>query len=205
MSVLCVIQARLGSSRLPRKALMDIGGKPMIRHVVERVLEIPSVDDVVLAVPAGEVRELCYCSYTIAPDVPENDVLSRFAAAVQLYPEHDTILRVTGDCPLFDPDVAEAVIRLYRDAKAWYAWNCYPGYCDGEDVEVFSRSALIRANELAIEPGDREHVTPWIRRTYPVVTLKPTHPGRRKTSVDTLEDLEYVRALYAKISGAETC
>lgn len=197
MSVLAVIQARLGSKRLPRKSLMDIGGRNLIQRVVERVRQIRGVDHVVLAVPNGELRELCYCAHTIAPEVEENNVLARFVHAAQLYPEADTLVRVTGDCPLLDPRVAEDVLALYRESHAWYAWNCYPGYCDGEDVECFKREALMKAHEQVIHDDDKEHVTSWIRRNYPVVTLKPANPGRRKTSVDTEEDLMYVRRVYA--------
>lgn len=198
MPVLGVIQARLGSTRLPRKALMDLGGRPLIARVVERAQQIRGVDDLVLAVPFGDVAALMdYCRHTTGPDVPEQDVLARFAAAVAQYPDHRTIVRITGDCPLLDPAIADAVIALHRDAHAWYTWNVYPGYCDGEDVEVFQREALLRAHAEATDPADREHVTPWIRRHYPVVTLKPTRPCRRKTSVDCMEDLSYVRELYA--------
>jgi len=201
MSVLCIIQARLGSERLPRKVLMDIDGRPLISHVVQRACGIRGVDTFVLAVPHAEAGMFASnVVHVCGPEVPENDVLARFAAVSNFYPQHDTIMRVTGDCPLLNPRVAEAVLKLYRECHAWYAWNVYPGYTDGEDVEVFSRSALVRANELAIDPKDREHVTPWIRRTYPVVTLKPTVTGQRKTSVDTQEDLDYVRSLYAQQS-----
>jgi spore coat polysaccharide biosynthesis protein SpsF len=195
--VLCVIQARLGSTRLPLKALELIGGKPLIQHVVERAQQIRGVDDVVLAVPSGEVVELSYAPHTSGPDVPENDVLARFASVAQMYPTHETIIRLTGDCCRLDPRIAENVLGLFYQTRAWYAWNVCPGYTDGEDVEVFRREALMRAHREATDHGDREHVTTWIRRHYAIVTLKPQGPARRKTSVDTAADLAHVRALYA--------
>lgn len=198
MPVLGIIQARLGSTRLPRKALMEIGGKPLIQHVVERAVRIRGVDDWVLAVPSGQVQDLCYCRHVTGPDVPEVDVLGRFVAVAQMYPHHETIVRITGDCPLLSPTIAEQVLALYRGSRAWYAWNVTPGYVDGEDVEVFAREALMRAGREATKPMDREHVTTWIRRHYAVVTLRPDGRPSHKTSVDTLDDFKRVCALYAK-------
>lgn len=194
MSVLCVIQARLGSTRLPQKSLAWIGDRTLIDHVFERALLIQQVDQIVLAVPAGESLH----AWETQVPVAEADVLGRFAWVAEQWPEYDTIVRLTGDCPMLSPEIADLVITLYRDAHAWYAWNVAPGYTDGEDVEVFKREALMRAHREATDPSDREHVTSWIRRNYPVVTLTPAGPRRRKTSVDTVEDLEYVRRLYAQ-------
>ena len=186
---------------------MDIGGKPMIQHVVERVYRIRGVDDVVLAVPCDDWRDFVgLCGHVSgAAGVAADDVLGRFVNVAGIYPECDTIVRVTGDCPLLDPEIASNVLQLFQRSRAWYAWNVYPGYIDGTDVEVFRRECLMRAHVEATDPEDREHVTSFVRRHYPVVTLKPTKPGGRKTSVDTLEDLEYVRSIYGKISGVESC
>ena len=194
---LAVIQARLGSTRLPQKALVDIGGRSLIQRVVAQVRQIRSVDEVVLAVPHGDVVALCYCANVYGPKVPEPDVLARFAATAERYPRADTIMRVTGDCPLLDPRECERVLALYRsDPSIEYAWNCAPGYVDGEDCEVFSADALRRAHREATDAFDREHVTPWIRRHVKVATLMPeTDRGHLKTSVDTPEDLERVRQM----------
>ena len=193
---LCVIQARLGSSRFPRKALADLGGKPLIRHVVERASAIRGVGEVVLAVPEREVVALCYCSHVVGPMVAEDDVLGRFAAVRAYYPEADTVMRLTGDCPLLDPRIAEQVLALYRATPGCeYAWNVAPGYIDGTDVEVFSAAALRWAHRCATDPYDREHVGPWIRRHCKVATLLPDAPSTLKTSVDTPDDLERVRTL----------
>lgn len=195
MPTLAIIQARLGSTRFPRKALAELCGLRLIDHVVERALAIRSVDDVVLAVPEGDgwMHPLA----TEAIGVEPNDVLGRFAMVAAQHPTHDTIIRITGDCPLFNPAEAERVLALYRSIPdCHYAWNVAPGYCDGEDCEVFSREALLNAHWHATEASDREHVTSWIRANYPVVTAMPQGQlHRRKTSVDTVADLEYVRSL----------
>jgi spore coat polysaccharide biosynthesis protein SpsF len=206
VSVLAIIQARLGSQRFPRKALKDLGGKPLVAHVVERVRQVRGVDDVVLAVPAGEVVQLAYCANMSSPGVTENDVLSRFVTVAAQYPEHDTIMRVTGDCPLFNPREAERVLALYQSIPdCAYAWNVAPGYVDGEDCEVFSRAALLNAHWHA-SGEDREHVTPWIRAHYPIATAMPLSDRRGlKTSVDTPEDLERVRQIWARSVTGSLC
>lgn len=198
MSVLAIIQARLGSTRFPRKALADLGGKPLIAHVLERVRRC--VPTVVLAVPESDLSAFLWVPDVpvYAPGVDPNDVLARFVAVAALYPEHDTIMRVTGDCPLWDP--AEGHLALFQYERLGghhYVWNVTDGYVDGEDVEVFSRAMLLEAHWHAKDPADREHVTPYIRRRYPVATVMPDVKRSLKTSVDTPEDLERVRALYA--------
>jgi spore coat polysaccharide biosynthesis protein SpsF len=205
VSVLAIVQARLGSTRFPRKALADLGGRPLIAHVVDRVRQVRGVADVVLAVPpldfdvfADTAVDVPMWGRVVAPDIDdEGDVLSRFVSVAAMYPQHDTILRATGDCPLFDPHEAERVLALYQSIHGCeYAWNVAPGYVDGEDCEVFSRAALLQAHWHAVGEGDREHVTPWIRRHYPVATAMPLSDRRHlKTSVDTPEDLERVRLI----------
>lgn len=191
MSVLCVIQARLGSKRLPNKILEPINGRPLIEHVVKRASAIGGVDQVVLAMPDA------------APHLHENDVLGRFAHVVSQYPDADKVVRITGDCPLLAPDLAEQVLCLYRETPhVEYAWiDTRPinkGWPDGVDVEVFSRAALLWAQREADDAHDREHVTPWIRRHCKVATLLPEGDySWLKISVDTAEDLERVRAMAA--------
>jgi spore coat polysaccharide biosynthesis protein SpsF (cytidylyltransferase family) len=204
MNVVCIIQARLGSTRLPRKALADLCGKPLIRHVADRAKQIRGVDRWVIAVPShADYQAIMAVSgpggVEIAfADVDENDVLGRYAACAKTF-DASVIMRLTGDCPLLNPTIAEDVLRLFwQTPDCEYASNIAPGYVDGEDVEVFTAEALARAHETADDPSDREHVTPIIRRTLQIRTLLPSQAiAGRKTSVDTLSDLERVRALMA--------
>lgn len=199
---LAIIQARLGSTRLPRKALMDLGGKPLIAHVVERTLQIRGVGRVVLAVPFDDYDAffgLGLCE-VFAPNVDEADVLGRVAAIVASHPEADPMMRISGDCPLLSPAICEQVLALYHQTPdCQYAWNVTRGYVDGEDCEVMSRDALLAMHQRARSAFDREHVTPWLRRNVPVTTLPASTsiwgPHVVKTSVDTLDDLERVRQL----------
>lgn len=201
--MLAIIQCRLGSERFPQKALADLGGKPLIRHVVDRVSECRLVSRIVVAVPMGDVGQLeahLGDVEVVGPRIPEDNVLGRFRYVAERYPDHDTIMRVTGDCPLWSPVVGELVAGLYlAKADTHYAWNISAGYTDGEDTEVFSRAALLDADEHATDDEDREHVTSWIRRHYGVETLSVIDRPTVKTSVDSRADLERVRWIYGEV------
>jgi len=200
LSVLCIVQARLGSTRLPNKALMDIGGKPLIQQVMERAAQIRGVDDLVLAVPYSDLPAFKFGTwYTRGVyGIQEWDVLRRFVRVLEEYPSADTIMRLTGDCPLLNPRECARVLAMYREwPDAEYVSNVEDGYIDGEDCEVFSTSILLRANREATDRYDREHVTPFIRRHALEDAAKSVTP-RAKTSVDTLEELERVRAMVAR-------
>lgn len=191
---LAIIQSRLGSSRLPRKVTEKIGRKTMLHHVSERANAIRGVDMVTIATPG--------CALHLG----ENDVLGRFAHVLRMdYPSADVVMRLTGDCPLLAPDLAEEVLALYRETKGCeYAWiDTRPeqkGWPDGVDVEVFSRKALLWAEREATDKYDREHCTPWIRRHVKTMELRsPLDYSDIKWSVDTAEDLERVRAIYAQL------
>ena len=200
MSVLLIIQARLGSQRLPHKSLERIGDRTLIDHVYERALLVQQATHVLLAVPAGDGHMHPWATEVLG--VAPNDVLGRFAAIVEQWPEHETLVRVCGDCPLLDPRIVDDAITLYHSYPSIdYIWNVTDGYCDGEDVEVFSRAALMRAHQHTQDAHDREHVTPWIRRHYDYLTMAPRTPGRSKTSVDTAADLAYVRSLYGHVQS----
>jgi len=122
---------------------------------------------------------------------PESDVLSRFVGVLRDRPHYDIVMRITGDCPRLDPEIAQQVVDLHVSTpQTAYTWNVSPGYVDGEDVEVMDRQAIFWAHKRAHEAEDREHVTPIIRRHLPITTL-PARDDRgwmMKTSVDTPAD-----------------
>ncbi len=217
MRVGCIIQARLGSSRLPNKVLADIGGWPMIRHVWHRMalVGVP----VVIAVPQEdwvEIRRAWPASVYSAPDCDPNDVLLRYLLTAK---EHsfDAIMRVTGDCPLIDPELCSRVLKIfYSEHYDYVANDAYPSYPDGLGCEVFTRGALEEAHKgvKSTRPTDREHVTPWIKRGLNLfggqrfcgVNLRCSIPGLEnlKFSVDSQEDLERVRAIDARLPDGAT-
>lgn len=207
--VVAIIQARLASQRLPGKALMDIAGMPMIQRVVDRVRMVRGLGAIYVTTPGADriAINAALRRYT-SEEIPDyvvgnqqplgkaHDVLRAYAEIAE-ESGADVVMRVTGDCPLFDPVIAERVLQLFQDTKSCeYASNIALGYVDGEDVEVFSASALRLADRMAIDAFDREHVTPWMRRYLRTVTLEPdSDRSSLKTSVDTPEDLARVRAL----------
>lgn len=197
-----IIQARLGSTRLPRKALAMIDGHTMLAHVVFRSCRISPLGMralTIVAVPQNDLPEIAQGSGVpgLARWVggPPNDVLRRYVRAAHEC-NVDPIVRLTADCPLIDPEACRRVIDVFDPAAGiHYASNIRPE-TDGLDCEIFSRALLDTAAEQAETPYDREHVTPWMRRnTRTAFVREPDLP--RKTSVDTAEDLAYVRELVA--------
>jgi spore coat polysaccharide biosynthesis protein SpsF (cytidylyltransferase family) len=195
-----IIQARLASTRLPRKVLADIGGRTMLERVVDvaqMVTRYGTKGPVIVAVPQDELshfhspKRFVVGSYWFGG--PPTDVLRRYTQAAARY-NLSRIMRLTADCPLLDVDACLRVRdALDPDRGIHYASNVHPD-TDGLDCEVFTRYALTLADEHA-EPGpDREHVTPYMRRHLRCAFVAEP-PLPRKTSVDTAEDLAYVREL----------
>lgn len=209
MRVIAMIQARTGSRRLPGKVLKAIGGEPMLARVVERVRQATLVDQLVVATtdsPADDaIVETCA---RLAVDVfrgSEPDVLDRYYRAAQAY-RAEAVVRVTADCPLIDPAVIDRVVRAFRKQQPDYAANTLERtYPRGLDTEVVAFAALGRA-WLNAPPGyQRAHVTPYIienpdRFRLVSVTGQFDYSEHRWT-VDTAEDLEFVRAVYARLAG----
>jgi spore coat polysaccharide biosynthesis protein SpsF (cytidylyltransferase family) len=204
-----IVQARLGSTRFPRKALADLNGHPLIWHVVSRAAQIPGVNQIVLAVPASDKAELgaavCGLNCFVYGHVgPGQDVMARFAAVARLS-RADAICRVTGDCVVLDPQIAGQVLKLFHASQpCHFASNdtLISGYVDGTDFAVMGRAALETAAAQATDPADREHIECWFKRPengMRCVTLYNPVPwtGPAKLSVDTPEDLETVKAWLA--------
>lgn len=203
MSTLAIIQARYGSTRFPGKALADLCGKPVLHHVIERARQIRGVDVVTVAIPRTDcLGPLWSCIRAVHPvysvtSRAENDVLGRFADVAEMF-DANTVVRLTADCPLLEPAVCGRLIEEWAFSGYEYGWtDTHTGvWPDGLDCEVFTRESLIDANAKATERQDREHVTPWIRRTGRVFSL-PADPAFNdwpKVSIDTPEDLDRVRS-----------
>lgn len=204
MKVVAIIQCRLGSARLPQKSIKDLCGRPLIRHVVDRALQVKGVDQVVVATPnqndamliGDALRTLDHVPVVWYPRIAQNDVLSRYALAATEF-RADVVLRVTGDCPMLDPAISSEVLRRFlHTGGLGYDSNVEDGYVDGTDTEVLSIGALMIAQREVTDPGDREHVTAWTRRWCGLPTVTPS----AKTSVDTLEDFHRVEYLLSEYS-----
>lgn len=168
--ILAIIQARMGSSRLPGKVLLDLAGRPVLWHAVSRVRKARLVDQVLVATtdqPSDEpIRQFCVVQAVPCFGGSEQDVLDRFVQAARFAgaTESDAIVRITADCPLIDPAVIDQVVAAYRQVGADYVSNVQPPtFPDGLDVEVFRFSALLTAWREAKLISEREHVTPYLR------------------------------------------
>lgn len=206
MRTIAIIQARLGSTRLPRKVLMPLGDASVLTHVIQRAASIRGVDRLIVAVPSKSDMDAMMSAYRGSKAefwcderLSEGDVLGRFHRCAEFAEGATTIVRLTADCPLLDPAVAEDVLALYRgDPGTEYASNdtTCSGFPDGLDVEVFSRSALEWAAREATEAADMEHVTPWIKRHVKKARLDSALDySSFKVSVDAQADLDRVRVI----------
>ena len=205
--VVCIIQARMGSSRLPGKVLKDICGKPMLGWVVERVKQCGNVGQVLVAttVDPGDDPIVEFCQAQAIDCFRGNifDVLDRYYQAALHY-RADVVVRVTADCPLIDPQVVDRTIEELQARKLDFCANRLPPpykrtYPIGLDVEVATMPALTEAWENAIEPHEREHVMPYLyagARKFKtgVIDAEADH-GSQRWTVDTPEDLDFVRKI----------
>ncbi len=204
MKTIAIIQARMGSTRLPGKVLTQLGAYAVIEWVVRAARAIKGVDRVVIATSTAEsdnpVADWCCNNEVPVYRGPEEDVLERFMVAIDA--EHpDVVMRLTADCPFLDPDICAQVLALHHLSGAAYASNVDPAsWPDGLDCEVMTASALRQAAAEARLPKDREHVTPYIRARkdlFPSANLPCGIPGlaAHRWTLDTPEDLRYLNAL----------
>jgi spore coat polysaccharide biosynthesis protein SpsF len=207
LSALAIVQARMSSSRLPGKTLAEIGGEPALALLDTRLRGAGELAEVLVAtsVEAGDdpveqvARELGCRVHRGSRD----DVLGRFVGAVEGY--EGTVVRITSDCPLVDPAVVDAVVRLLdENPEAVYASNVEPRtFPVGLDVEAFSASTLREADRLAGDADLREHVTLVMRRDperFLRVTLRCREDlGSLRWTVDYPEDLEFVRQVARRL------
>jgi len=201
MNLLAIVQARLGSTRLPRKIIENVSpGWAMIDAVLARVTAAVGEGRVVLAMP-GDERDI----WGLRPNVPifwgeTEDVLSRYVGASELC-EADAYVRFTADCPLLDVGISTSVIDLFQMLQRTTGkFPCAEivstsPEMDGLDTEVFTYHALMEANEHATG-ADREHVTSWMKRHLPHTEIRMPRLGPIRWSVDDADGLEFVRRVY---------
>jgi spore coat polysaccharide biosynthesis protein SpsF len=208
MRVVAIIQGRMTSQRLPGKTLADIAGTPQLGHVVARAREAGVFKTVIVATsvdPTDDSIE-AYCG---AQNIPcfrgdLDDVLDRYAQAAAAH-EADVITRLTADCPMLDPDVIRKIVEAFDPEQHDYVSNTLPRtYPKGLDTEVFSREALVKTATQARSTSEREHVTPYMHNAkifrIGQITQTPDRSALRWT-VDTPEDLAFVRAVYAELGS----
>lgn len=204
--IVAIIQARMGSTRLPGKVLLDLQGQPLLWHVVQRVRQAQTVDQVVIATSettpneaivdfseGQQAKVLCFRG-------SEDDVLDRYYQAAR-WIQADLIVRVTADCPLIDPTVIDRVVTAHVQSDYDYTSNTIERtYPDGLDTEVFTFAALTRAWQEAKLLSEREHVTPYIWKNDDIFTIQQVTQAQDwshlRWTVDEPEDLTFARNVY---------
>ncbi len=209
MRLVAIIQARMGSTRRPGKVLADIAGQPMLERVVKRVQSIEGLQEVLVAttgLPRDEpVLEECQRMGVPAFRGSENDVLDRYWRASQAYAA-DGVVRISADCPLIDPGESSRVVESFLDERPDFAANdLTPSYPLGLGTEIMTAAALETAWREAQLPYERQHVAPYIYqhpgRFRLVNVAAPSDYSHLRWTVDTPEDLDFVRAVYARLDG----
>jgi spore coat polysaccharide biosynthesis protein SpsF (cytidylyltransferase family) len=207
--IAAIIQARIGSTRLPGKVIKDLCGKPVLWHVVTRAMEAQTIDTVIVATTDKKeddvIVDLCHEYNFPVYRGSENDVLDRYYQCASMF-YADTIVRITSDCPLIDPHVIDLVVQNFNEGTYDYVTNTLEyTFPDGLDVEVFSFEALRTAWQNATLSSEREHVTPYIRnhgefQKNNVISKKP-YPSYRLT-LDYPEDYQFIKQIYEGLGCA---
>ena len=203
----------MSSTRLPGKVLADLAGIPMILRQIERLRRATRLDRIVVATSDQTSDDpLAVC--LIAAGVPVfrgslDDVLGRFMGAIEAFGPVRTVVRLTADCPLADPELIDETLKLHARSGADYTSNtpARRSYPKGLDVEVFEAVALKIAASETTDPYDHEHVTPFLYRhpeRFTVAGLEQAaDEGDLRWTVDRPDDLDFVRAVYEELYAAK--
>jgi spore coat polysaccharide biosynthesis protein SpsF len=206
-----IVQARMASSRLPGKVLMDLGGATVLARVVQRVRRTALVQHIIVATSVSEKDDAvvaeCDRIQVHCLRGSEHDVLDRYYKCAQSQAA-DSVVRITADCPLIDPELVDTTIRVFLNNPCDFASNALlPTYPRGLDVEIFTTAALARAWREASHSYEREHVTPYLYEhpeLFHLVSIKAgADYSRYRWTLDTAEDLELLRAIYARLGNRD--
>jgi len=206
-----IVQARMGSTRLPGKVLMSVGRQSMLRFMITRLKRSRLLDGIVIATTTqspddaiiAEVEKLDWVKIVRGS---ESDVLSRYLMAIDEV-SAKVVVRMTSDCPLMDPQLVDRIISIQRENRSDYVSTnvTRTGYPRGMDIEVSPAENLRIANREATDPYDREHVMPFLYRhperfrcLFPMAPQWLNRPQYR-LCVDEKEDLELVRTIIATL------
>jgi spore coat polysaccharide biosynthesis protein SpsF (cytidylyltransferase family) len=205
MRTIAVVQARMGSTRLPGKVLMDIAGRPMVEHVLERAAAIPGVAEAVLATSTNPEDDALAerCRAWRVHRGPAEDVLTRFAGAARAA-RAEAVVRITADCPLLCPEISGLVVARLHAGGCDYASNVVRRtYPRGLDTEALPMAVLERAEREATAQRDREHVTIFVwsqpQRFRVAGVEDAVDRSTWRWTVDTQPDLDLARVLHAEL------
>lgn len=209
MKVGAIIQARMGSTRLPEKVMKNLEGKTVLEHVIERVKQSEAIDEIIIATTTSErdsviVSESLKCGVKVFRG-SEDDVLERYYYAAEAN-NLDIIVRITSDCPLIDPKVLDEIIKYYIENDYEIITNAGNDldnrtYPRGLDIEIFSLELLKAAFNNAKEKYQREHVTPYMYETTEnkFFYKNTINYSEYRWTLDTEEDFELIKAIYSEL------
>jgi len=204
--VFVIIQARIGSSRLPEKVMKKVLGKPLIGYLLDRVSNAKTVDRIILATTTKtEDDRLSEYVESLGFNVfrgSEDDVLSRYYHALLEFKNKkvntNAVVRITGDCPLIDPSLIDKVVQSYHNKGADYV-ALSPDFAEGLDVEIFSENLLVEAFKKANLPSEREHVALFFHNNKSLFNMyriqNETDDSRYRITVDEPQDFKVVKAI----------
>lgn len=214
--VVCIVQARMTSSRLPGKSMIPLGGKPLLQNVLERAMAAKLVDEVVLATTDQAEEDVLAdlgrrLGVTVFRGHP-TDLVDRYARAARQTCA-DVVVRIPADNPLVHPEEVDRIIAYFLESGVDYACNMFnfleSGYPDGLGAEVFSRKSLEDMHCNIHDPEVREHVGIHFRRNpdqYSLGTVSCPESFRRPDiilDVNTSEDYEFIMKLYNELTKPE--
>lgn len=203
MKIVAIVQARMGSTRFPGKVMRPVNGVPLIELLLRRLSGSRQLDEIVLATTENSAdrplaESVAALGYRVCQG-SEQDVLDRYYQAAR-GSSPDAVVRITGDCPLMDPELVDQLVGRFRLGGVDYLTNTLPpSFPDGLDIEVISFSALEQAALQAAEPFQREHVTPFIRESGRFSTANIEHDedlSQERWTVDEPADFEVVRTVF---------
>jgi spore coat polysaccharide biosynthesis protein SpsF len=202
-----IIQARTGSTRLPKKVLAKIQNQYLVEHVINRVKSTKNIDQIILATTNKEedkiLLKIAKKNNIIGYAGEVNNVLKRYFKCAEKF-NADPIIRITADCPLIDPIIIEKILKFFQRNTFDYVTNTLPPtFPDGLDVEIFSFDSLKKSYNKAKLKSEKEHVTPYIRnhkKLFKTFNLKHNLDlSQHRWTVDEKLDLKFVRLIYAKM------
>lgn len=207
---LAIIQARMGSTRLPGKVLMPLCEKPMLFHIVKRLEQSSGLDQLMIATTNetedDPVEQFCKEQGVVCYRGSTKDVLDRFYKAAEFVgvKNEDVIVRITADCPLVDPELLDRMLEAYQQSSVDYFSNVNPPtFPDGLDIEIFSFSSLQKAQQEAKLSSEREHVTLYIRNHPESFTMRNFESevdfSKHRWTVDQPEDFEFIKKIYESL------
>jgi spore coat polysaccharide biosynthesis protein SpsF len=211
MRTLAIIQAHMGSTRLPGKVLRDLGGRTMLARVVRRAQRARLISEVAVAcsTEAADDAIVAECK-SLGIRVhrgSDSDVLDRYHGAAEAY-NPEAIVRITSDCPLIEPEVCDKVISHFVESGADYVSNTIDrSYPRGLDTEVCKRSCLDQAWREATEPYQRVHVTPYLYQNPALFKIEQVRGdidlNELRWTVDTPEDYSFISRIYENFNGQD--